>query len=210
MTRGMTLTLIHTADVHCARFDRLRDRIAPGVPLRHVVRADWLARAQDGIDAALEDEITQAIAGAGGAVLCTCTTLGPVAEAAGALRVDWPMMRAAAAAKGPVLMAYCLHSTYAPSLALLERALAEGGVVRKVYPLALPQYWPLFEAGQADAFDAVIATEIRAAVDAQGDVAAVVLAQASMDGAAARLADLRIPVLSSPEPALRALIEAAG
>ncbi|WP_428514184.1 hypothetical protein [Roseovarius sp.] len=206
----MKITLLHTADVHRERFDRIRDRIAPDMILKHVVRPRWLQRAQDGIDAALEQEIAGVIARAPGPVLCTCTTLGPVAESAGAMRVDWPMMRAAAGAQGPVLMAFCLESTYAPSLALLERALAEQGTPQKVYPLPMPQYWPLFEAGETDAFDAVIAGEVRQAVAAQGDVAAVVLAQASMSGAAARLEDLGVPVLSSPELALRAVLDVAG
>ena len=206
----MKITLLHTAEVHRERFDRIRDRIAPDMILKHVVRPRWLQRAQDGIDAALEQEIAGVIARAPGPVLCTCTTLGPVAESAGAMRVDWPMMRAAAGARGPVLMAFCLESTYAPSLALLERALAEQGTPQKVYPLPMPQYWPLFEAGEADAFDAVIAGEVRQAVAAQGDVAAVVLAQASMAGAAARLEDLGVPVLSSPELALRAVLGVAG
>ncbi len=207
---AMKITLLHTADVHRERFDRIRDRIAPDMILKHVVRPRWLQRAQDGIDAALEQEIAGVIARAPGPVLCTCTTLGPVAESAGAMRVDWPMMRAAAGAQGPVLMAFCLESTYAPSLALLERALAEQGTPQKVYPLPMPQYWPLFEAGETDAFDAVIAGEVRQAVAAQGDVAAVVLAQASMSGAAARLEDLGVPVLSSPELALRAVLDVAG
>ncbi len=206
----MKITLLHTAEVHRERFDRIRDRIAPDMILKHVVRPRWLQRAQDGIDAALEQEIAGVIARAPGPVLCTCTTLGPAAESAGAMRVDWPMMRAAARAQGPVLMAFCLESTYAPSLALLERALAEQGTPQKVYPLPMPQYWPLFEAGEADAFDAVIGGEVRQAVAAQGDVAAVVLAQASMSGAAARLEDLGVPVLSSPELALRAVLDVAG
>ncbi|QFT91321.1 hypothetical protein FIU86_00575 [Roseovarius sp. THAF9] len=205
----MTITLLHTAEVHRQRFDRIRDRIAPDLILKHVARRRWLQRAQDGIDAALEEEIAGVIARAPGPVLCTCTTLGPVAEVSGAMRVDWPMMRAAAQAQGPVLMAFCLESTCAPSLALLERALAEDGTPQKVYPLPMPQYWPLFEAGEADAFDAVIAGEVRQAVEAQGDVAVVVLAQASMDGAAARLKDLNVPVLSCPELALRAVLDVA-
>ena len=47
----------------------------------------------------------------------------------------------------------------------------------------------------------------QALMAAQGDVAAVVLAQASMAGAAARLEDLGVPVLSSPELALRAALD---
>lgn len=207
MTAGMTITLIHTAEVHRERFDRLRDRLAPDVKLKHVVRTRWLKRAQAGVNAALEKEIAGLIARSEGPVLCTCTTIGEVAESAGAVRVDWPMMRAAAQTEGPILMAYCLESTYAPSLILLERALAESGVPQKVYPLALPQFWPLFEAGEADAFFAVIAGEVRQAVAAQGDVAVVVLAQASMDGAVARLEDLGVPVLTSPELAMRAVLD---
>lgn len=206
---AMRITLLHTAEAHPARFDRIRDTIAPDTTLNHIVRPRWLQRAEDGGGAALEEEIAGVIARAQGPVLCTCTTLGPVAESAGAMRVDWPMMRAAARAQGPVLMAFCLESTYVPSLALLERALAEEGTPQKVYPLPMPQYWPLFEAGETDAFDAVIAGEVRQAVAAQGDVAAVVLAQASMAGAAARLEDLGIPVLSSPELALRAVLDVA-
>jgi hypothetical protein len=209
MTAGMTITLLHTAEAHRVRFDNIRDRINPDMTLKHVVRPRWLKKAQDDGAAALEDEIAGVIARAPGPVLCTCTTLGPVAESAGAMRVDWPMMRAAAQAQGPVLMAFCLESTYAPSLALLERALAEDGTPQKVYPLPMPQYWPLFEAGETEAFDAVIAGEVRQAVETQGDVAAVVLAQASMDGAAARLEDLNVPVLSSPELALRAVLDVA-
>ncbi|MFN3210495.1 MAG: hypothetical protein ACE369_16120 [Roseovarius sp.] len=205
----MTTTLLHTAEVHRRRFDSLRDRISPGAELRHVVRPRWLMRAQEGAAAALEDEIASVVARASGPVLCTCTTLGPIAESAGAMRIDWPMMRVAARAQGPVLMAFCLESTFAPSLALLERALAEEGAPQKVYPLPLPQYWPLFEAGQEEAFAAVIAGEVRQAVAAQGDVASVVLAQASMADAAARLDDLGVPVLSSPELALRAVLDVA-
>ena len=203
----MTITLFHTADVHRARFDSIRDRIAPELELKHKVRTDWLAQAQRGVSDALKAEIKEEIAREDWPVLCTCTTLGPMAEEAGAVRVDWPMMQAAARAGGPILMVYCLDSTFAPSLALLERALAEEGTPQKVYPLPLPQYWPLFEAGETDAFAAVIAGEVRQAVEAQGDVTAVVLAQASMAGAAARLTDLGVPVLASPELALRAMLK---
>lgn len=200
----MTLTLLHTAQVHCATFEAIRDKIAPGTPLNQVVRADLLDRAYDGISPDLEAEITQTIADAAGPVLCTCTTIGPVAEAAGALRIDWPMMQEAAKTGGPILMAYAARSTWQPSLALLERALEQAKTPAQVHPLPLTQYWPLFQAGETDAFTAVIAGEIRQAVPRLGKKGCVVLAQASMAGAAERLQDLPVPVLSSPESALRA------
>jgi len=200
----MTLTLLHTAEVHRTTFDKLRDRIAPGAEIAHVVRPKWLARGQKGISPELSDAIAETVGAAPGPVICTCTTIGPAAEAAGAIRVDWPMMIAAARCGGPVLMAYALNSTWAPSLALLERALQTEGRKETVHPLPLTQYWPLFEAGEAEAFDAVIAGEIRQVVQSGRDIGCVVLAQVSMAGAAPLLADLGVPVLASPELALRA------
>ncbi|SEQ03534.1 hypothetical protein [Thalassovita taeanensis] len=204
----MSLTLIHTAEVHRATFEALRDRIAPGAVLRHVVRADWLARAQGGIDGALTAEITEEIAAAGGKVLCSCTTLGPVAGAAGAIRIDQPMMQAAAEAGGAVMLAYCLRSTEGPSLALLRHEMAAAGNNSAVVPLFLGQHWPLFEAGDGAGFAHALAASLREAILAgqPGCVVpdCVVLAQASMAGAAEVLGDLGVPVLSSPALALRA------
>lgn len=204
----MTLTLLHTAELHQRAFDALRDRIAPGETLRHVVRPDWLARSQAGVPDDVAAEIAQAVAGATGAVLCTCTTIGPAAEAAGALRVDWPMMQEAVRSGGDVLMVYTLESTLEPSLALLQRALGEAGQGRDVHLLALTQFWPLFEAGERTAFEAAIAGGVRDAVRDIPGLGAVVLAQGSMAGTAGLLADLGIPVLASPELALACALAA--
>ena len=202
------LTLIHTADVHCDSFNALRDQIAPGVTINHLVRSDWLAVAQGGITPFLAKEISDAVAEVDGTVICTCTTIGPVAESAGAIRIDRPMMHAAAKAEGPVMMAYCLDSTRAPSLALLQSEMEKAGNTAPVLPLSLCHLWPLFEARQTDAFAAGVALAIRAALTdhaAEGvEPGAVVLAQASMAGAGALLTDLPCAVLSSPELALKA------
>ena len=37
MTTAMTITLLHTAEAHRERFDRIRDRVAPDLTLNHVV-----------------------------------------------------------------------------------------------------------------------------------------------------------------------------
>lgn len=200
----MTLTLLHTSPAHCPTFTALRDQIAPGMVLEQIVREDFLARAQTGIDKALEAEITETIQSVDGPVICTCTTIGEAASAAGALRIDQPMMEEAACAGGAILMAFALRSTWEPSLALLEEALAERGTPQKVHPLFLGEYWPLFEAGEANAFAAVLASAIREAVNRTPGLACVVLAQASMAGVAPLLGDLEIPVLASPELAFRA------
>ncbi|AHC99704.1 hypothetical protein [Leisingera methylohalidivorans] len=194
------LTLLHTADALARTFRAL----APEADLNQQVRSDWLARARDGIGADLRAEIAAAISAADGPVLCTCTTLGPVAEEAGAIRIDWPMMQEAARIGGPVLMAYCLDSTAAPSEALLRRAF--GGRDPHLTPLSLAQHWPLFETGAGTAFSAAIAESIEGALK-DGAFGCAVLAQASMAGAAAVLrAQTQVPVLASPEIAMRVLL----
>ncbi len=206
----MTLTLLHTAEAHRATFDDLAARIAPETRLRHVVRPDWLSRAQ-AADASLQVEIAQTVREAPGAVLCTCTTLGPMAEGLGILRIDAPMMakaaQIAADAQGDLVMAYCLDSTLVPSAALLDAALERAGHTVRVHALSLAQFWPLFEAGQVAPFHAVIASAIRENLTAAPGAACIVLAQASMAGAAALLAELNIPVLAAPEMALRAALD---
>ncbi|MEP2718939.1 hypothetical protein [Pseudophaeobacter sp.] len=201
------LTLFHTAQIHVETFNRL----APEAQLAHEVRPDWLARAQTGIDAALEQEITSTIAKTKGPRLCSCTTIGELAEAAGATRIDWPMMQAAARMSGqtgaPVMMAYCLNSTLAPSTELLRRAFAETGQKADIHPLDLTALWPLFEAGDTRAFAAAIAQAITTRQKDHPKAKAVVLAQASMAAAQAELqARLPIPTLSSPEIALQCLL----
>ncbi len=197
----MSLRLIHTADVHCATFEALRDLLAPEAVLDHVVRPDWLTRAQAGED--LRSELTEQITDR---TLCTCTTLGPLAEELGALRIDQPMMAEAAQMKGAILMAFCLESTRGPSLTLLEQALASAGRDAHVHTLLTQDLWPLFERGLHADFLSGIADRVRNEFLQLDDVGCVVLAQASMAGAAEKLQDLGIPVLSSPELALRAAL----
>lgn len=195
------LTLLHTAEVHVETFNRL----APDAILTHVVRPDWLKRSQGGIGADLKTEISQTIEAAQGMVLCTCTTLGPMAEAAGAIRIDWPMMQKAAEIGGPLLLVYCLESTRLPSTDLLERAFAQAGACSELRSLPLTDLWPLFSGGDTAAFHREIASCIAAALTHTPDISCVVLAQASMAGAA-RLVDTHVPVLTSPETAIASLL----
>ena len=89
-------TLFHTSATHILRFDTIRDRLAPDIQLNHVVRTDWLDRARGGIDKRLRTEIMDAVGTARGPVLCSCSTIGGIAAEAGAIRIDQPMMQAAA------------------------------------------------------------------------------------------------------------------
>ncbi|WP_192964436.1 hypothetical protein [Phycobacter azelaicus] len=195
------LTLFHTTDAHVKTFDRL----APDADLIHVVRADWLDRAKGGIDTDLRQEILQAIAAVKGSSLCTCTTLGTIAEEAGAPRIDWPMMQAAAEIGGPVMLAYCLESTRAPSTALLERAFMQQEKNPEIRSLPLTGLWHHFTDGNTDRFHQQIAEWVATSLSLVSDTSCVVLAQASMAGAT-RYIESNVPVLASPEIAMRALL----
>ncbi|WP_307712215.1 aspartate/glutamate racemase family protein [Streptomyces sp. V4I23] len=205
------LALLHTSPVHVPVFDALRDTHHPALPLRHLVHEDLLARARrdgpDAVAAAVADVIAGAAADGADAVLCTCSTIGGVAEAAAGragvpvLRVDRPMCAAAARAERVMIVA-TVASTLEPTAALVREE-ARGREPR-LRTLVVEDAWERFEAGDRDGYlDAVAA-----AVEGVRDADVVVLAQASMADAAARTRTA-LPVLSSPEPGLRAAAEAA-
>lgn len=195
------LTLFHTADVHRTTFDTLAARIAPGARLSHVVRPDWLERAQSGLDSQLSTEIRDTV-GQESNALCTCTSIARIAAEAGAIRIDRPMMDRAAATGGPVMMAYCLQSTLIPSRDLLRDAFTAQKTPARISILPLLALWDLFTCGETDRFAREIAGHVDNALRLWPDTNAVVLAQASM-AEAARHVTTEVPVLSSPELALR-------
>ncbi|MFF2520827.1 aspartate/glutamate racemase family protein [Streptomyces liangshanensis] len=206
------LALLHTSPAHVPVFDALRDSDHPGLVLRHVVAEELLGRARiegpeavsDAVEAALEDVVAEGAA----AVLCTCSTLGEVAEKAGralgvpVLRVDRPMAAAAAEA-GRVVVVATVESTLEPTLTLIREEAAGRPVDLRT--VLVDGAWERFEAGDLDGYlDAVAA-----AVDAVVAADVIVLAQASMAGAADR-ATTTVPVLSSPRPGLNAAAVAAA
>ncbi|MCX4850727.1 aspartate/glutamate racemase family protein [Streptomyces sp. NBC_00893] len=207
----MTLALLHTSPVHAPVFDTLRDARHPGLALRHLVHEDLLARARESGPEAVADDVRALLAGAvadgARAVLCTCSTIGAVAEAESAtlgvpvLRVDRPMAAAAVARERLVVLA-SITGTLAPTLALLAEE--AGGRAVDVRAVVVDGAWARFEAGDRDGYLDLVA----AAADAVTDCDVIVLAQASMADAVTRTVT-RIPVLSSPGPGLDAAAAAA-
>ncbi|MFE7323620.1 aspartate/glutamate racemase family protein [Streptomyces sp. NPDC057565] len=206
-----TLALLHTSPVHVPVFEALRDTDHPGLALRHLVYEDLLARARDAGPEAVQGEIQALLAGAvaegASAVLCTCSTIGGVAESAAAalgvpvLRVDRPMA-ADAVGRGRVVVLAALADTLAPTLALLAEE--AGDRAADIRTVVVEGAWARFEAGDRDGYLELVA----AAADRVADADVIVLAQASMADAVTRTAT-RIPVLSSPRPGLAAAAAAA-
>lgn len=208
----MSLGLLHTSAVHVPVFDGLRDRHHPGLDLRHVVAEDLLVRARaegpEAVADAVRDLLAEVVADGATAVLCTCSTLGAVAERHAAelrvpvVRVDRPMAAEAVRAERIVVVA-TVESTLAPTLDLLREE--SGTRAPTVTTLVVDGAWDRFLACDHDGYLDAVAAAVDGIDPTAGGV--VVLAQASMADAAERTTT-PLPVLSSPRLGLGAAASA--
>lgn len=222
---------LHTSPVHVPTFRALVEARDPRARTIETVDETLLDRARRqgpddaGLLADLDDALTGLAARGADVGVCTCSTLGPAAETRNVpvevVRIDRPMARAAVmsgrraagAAIGEgadghprIAVVAALASTLGPTGALLEEE-ARAAARRPRIELRLAEgAWDLFEAGDGDGYRTCVTGTARELARAGADV--VVLAQASMAGAAAELAELRgpdgrpVPVLASPGPAV--------
>jgi hypothetical protein len=210
-----TLTFLHTSPVHIATFDRLLAELGPDIPAKHLVDESLLQDARaHGITAELTQRITKRLMDASAddaVVVCTCSTIGGCAEQIGhslarpIVRVDRAMAERAVATGARILVVAALASTLAPTRQLLQEAAEQAGSAITIVEVLCEEAWPQFERGDQDGYLAAVAACVRQAAP-NGDV--VVLAQASMAGAAARCADLPIAILSSPRRGLEGAVRA--
>ena len=214
MTR---IACLHTAGSNIPVFDTaLQELATEGVRLHHIVRADLLAAAEQA--GGLTPEIAEQTAGvlrslcdAADVVLLTCSTLGPAAEAAGTaapvpmFRVDAMLAREAVRDGGRVAVLCAVQTTIEPTRLLFEKE-ARATSAEVVMHL-VPGAWDVFKAGDSSRYLSMIATAADEAF--QSGAKRVVLAQASMAGAAKLGTGGRVP-LTSPIIGLSAAIEAAA
>ena len=209
----MGISFLHTAQVHVETFDGIFDALAPDMTLNHVVVPELLARAQaHGVDD-VHVETTRLLAAMcdDDAAVCTCTTLGPIADDLGGdnlLRIDRPVMEYACAQGPRILVAICLEATRGSTCDLLAKCADLAGVAITPEVVFIDTAWPHFENGDIDLFAEEIASVISDSV-ANGEFDCVVLAQASMHVAEPLLQDLTVPVVSSPVMAAKRALEIA-
>jgi hypothetical protein len=216
-----TLAFVHTAPVNVATFERLMAEIDPTIPVKHYLDESLLRDARAfGITPQLAARIDSAMQGAmdddTAVVVCTCSTIGGAAEQSvlangqGVLRVDRAMAQQAVAMGSRIVVAAALESTIEPTRELIEEVAAEQGRMVAVMPFLCVGAWQRFEAGDLAGYHAAIAAALHGngpQGDApEGDV--IVLAQASMAGAAELCADLATPILSSPRLGAEAAVKA--
>lgn len=206
-----TLALLHTSPVHIPVFEALRDEAHQGLGLRHLVAGELLDRARERGPAAVADDVRrllgEAAAAGAGAVLCTCSTIGAVAErtvvGVPVLRVDRPMAAAAVAVGPRVVVLATVESTLGPTVALIREEAAGRPVELRTE--LVEGAWDRFQARDAEGYARAVAD----AVDTVTGADVIVLAQASM-APAQQLTAATVPVLSSPRPGLAAAAAAAA
>jgi hypothetical protein len=208
-----TLTFLHTSPAHIERFQALATQLAPGISVQHLVDESLLQEAREtGITPELAQRVQFILAEAGQAakvILCTCSTIGGCAEEMGQLtgsrviRVDRPMAEKAVSLGRRIVVAATLASTLEPTQALIKEAAQEAGQTVEIFDLLCDSAWAKFEQGDQEGYLHEIAASLREAATT-GDV--IVLAQASMAGAADLCADLPIPILSSPRLGMEAAL----
>ena len=207
---SVEITCLHTSEIHVPRFSVLFDAEGWDGRIVHVVRPDLLARAQANGSETVREDVSQILAAceASNAMLCSCSTLGPLIESFGAdyVRVDRPVMEAAAQYKR-VMLVICLESTRAATVSLFEACMKAPDV--RAHVIMCQTAWSFFEKGDMEGFYAAIAQDVLAGTDALADTDCVVLAQGSMQGAAALLSDLGVPVMTTPVLAVRRAMQTA-
>ena len=216
------LAFLHTAQVHVPTFERLVREISPDLRVRHAVREDLLADARvvgvddAGLIARVHHAMHEAASSGATVVVCTCSTIGAIAErtatgdAFKALRIDRAMADHAVRTGPRVLIVAALESTLAPTTALVLSAAQNAGVEVRPSQLLVEQAWSLFQSGDITGYVETLAGAIRAKADSADGTDVVVLAQASMGPVEEALADLGIDVLSSPAPGVRFAVQMAG
>jgi hypothetical protein len=206
---------LHTARVHVATFEALSRELLPSARTVHRVDPEALELARkDGtaerVRAIVAGHLAELREAGCEVVLCTCSTLGEVAEGLSGeglevIRIDRPMLRRAVTLGPRIGVLAALASTLEPTTRVLAEEAADAGADVSIEVSVVDGAWDAFLSGDAEDYRSRIA-EAALALSSRCDV--VVLAQASMEPAAALLAGLATPVLTSPHSAVEALAAA--
>ncbi len=211
------VAFLHTSPVHVETFDRLVKAAEPALRVDHIVAEALLSDAQRvGVtDPSLIRSVHAAMndAAASGAtiVVCTCSTIGGIAERTPSrpglrfARIDRAMADRAVQLGPRVLVVAALRSTLEPTAQLICESAAALRAEVQLQTLWVEGAWPHFERGDRAAYTGAVVSALRAA-PRRYDV--VLLAQASMADAADALQDLGVEVLSSPRLGVQALLAA--
>ncbi|MCE2441488.1 MAG: hypothetical protein J4F39_18950 [Candidatus Latescibacteria bacterium] len=201
------LALLHTTPVLIDAFDRLIEEADLEFRVKHIVEEEFLTEAREkgisqDLDGRIRGRIGAAIEEGAAVVLCTCSTIGASAESANdaadgvVIRVDRPMAEKAVETGSRIIVAAALESTLAPTRNLILEVASTRKKRIDLIEVLCDNAWSRLEDGDNEGYLSEIARTLRERAS-EGDV--IVLAQASMAGAADLCPEISIPILSSPE-----------
>ena len=210
------IAFLHTAAVHADTFARLMSALDSNVRVEHFVNEALLVQAQrhgsnhplliKHVNAAM----TAAASNGASMVVCTCSTIGGVAERTStngqfvAVRIDRAMADKAVNSGPKILVVAALESTLGPTTDLLKESASASGVQVEIEHLWVQAAWPLFLKGDHSSFIDTVVSAVQAVHRSSEFV--IVLAQASMAKAEIALKDLGIDTLSSPRLGVENLV----
>lgn len=208
------VAILHTTPVTVDLIATVADEELPGVQLQHLLDDRMLAdlrEAQGRPEAALGRRVMLLLRIAqearADAALSACSSIGELVEACRpfvgmpVLRIDEPMAREAVARGQRIGVVATVATTLDPTVRLIERAAAREGRAIGVVPALCREAFEALCRGDAQEHDRLLVQHVRGLTG----VDVVVLAQASMARVAPALADLPVPVLTSPRLGLRQL-----
>jgi len=208
-----SLAFVHTSPVLVPTFTQLAAELLPGVTCFHMVDESLIKNtiksgAMTKVTARRVLAMIESAQQAGaGAVMVTCSSIGPAVTASRpfidipVLRIDEAMAEAAVAqaANGRIGVAATLRTTLDPTLALLEDTARRAGRAMQTVPCLCEGAFEAVMAGDTARHDALVSQALQQLVR---EVDVVVLAQASMARVLSSVSAGATPILASPRLAV--------
>lgn len=206
------LAFVHTSHVLIPTFSALAKQILPELETFHMTDESLIKNtiAAKTLTATtirrLVGMIGLAHDGGAGAVMVTCSSIGPGVKVAREvfdfpiLRVDEAMAEAAVGSGKRIGVAATLSTTLEPTIQLIRDTAAAHRREIEIMPTLCEGAFEAVIAGDTERHDSLVE---KALAELQGQVDVIVLAQASMARVLPKLPTAGAPILSSPELALR-------
>ena len=197
-------------------FDKLLEAHDHDFTVKHLVDEGVLEDAMtlgfvdDPIAKRIQNRVHEAVELGSDLIVCTCSSIGAVAEAMNPVgsveiqRIDRAMADEAVRIGNKIILAAALHSTLGPTRELLLSSAKATGKSIDLVEVVVAGAWEQLKAGDKTAYSETIASALNNEA-IQGDV--IVLAQASMADSASLITRKSIPVLSSPKLGLERAVE---
>lgn len=214
----MVIAFVHTALGLPPVFDALADELLPGVERFHLADESLLGvtrragRLTPATSRRVLTTIESAVDAGADLVVVTCSSIGAAVEAAQpfvdvpVLRIDEPMADAAVRMGTTIGVLATLQTTLEPTTDLVSRRAAAAGEEVRVVSRLCDGAFDALARGEREQHDELVRAGLEE-LAREADV--IVLAQASMARVVEAVADVGVPVLSSPRLGMERVAELA-